>query len=149
MCTSLSHAVKAIMAKASLLPKRLITRWNGRRLFVIVDIRDNSVTLSRRLFRHMRKTSPMTDAAKIFVFRILETDCYGFTVNPDLGQETQLADLQYNTRHKCIGFETLNPTVAKILYRYGIPGTAAPVKLSITIHHINTFTYYQIEKPRI
>ncbi|MEZ3589631.1 MAG: hypothetical protein K1V84_01170 [Muribaculaceae bacterium] len=135
------------MAKASL-PKRLIARWNSRRLFVIVDIRDNSVTLSRRLFRHMLKTSPMTDA-KIFVFRVLETDCYGFTVNPDLGQETQLADLQYNTKHKCIGFETLNPTVAKILYGYGISGTTAPVKLSITIHHINTFTYYQIEKPRI
>lgn len=137
------------MAKASLLPKRLITRWNGRRLFVVVDIRDNSVTLSRRLFRHMHKTSPMTDAAKIFVFLIPATGCYGFTTNPVLRQQTQLADLQYNTRHKCIGFETLNPTVAKILYDYGIPGTTAPVKLSVTIHHLNTLIYYQIEKPRI
>lgn len=128
---------------------KLITWWRNRHNFVIMDARDNSVTFSRRLFRHIKKVYGNEDLQpKVFVFYTPAAECYGFAVNPPLDQPTQLADIQYNSKHKCIGFESLNPTVAKILYDYGVARFMKPCKLTVTTKVTpQGRVYFQIERP--
>lgn len=128
---------------------KLITWWRNRRNFVILDVNDSSVTLSRNVFKQIQKTLGADCAvAKIFVFHIRDVDSYGFVVNPPFMQPAQLADIQYNTRHHCVGFETLNPTVAKILYDYEIPRFMKPCRFTVTKHdNLVNIPYWQIERP--
>ncbi len=116
-----------------------VWRWYRHRvLYVILDATDNSVTLSRVLFELM---DVMTlEEAKVFVFHLCNhcTDdashsgaLYAFMINPNFGMSTQLADIQYNAKHRTIGFETLCPTVNRIFFDYGIPATATKVKLTV------------------
>ncbi len=123
----------------------IINRWRRRgihrRMFVILDGKDNSVTLSKTLYSHMSLDD--ADQAKVFVFRIGGTTTYAFAVNPDIQEPTQLADIQYNSKHRCIGFETLNPTVNRILYDYGLPACSV-AKLSVEPASANGTSYYKI-----
>ena len=130
--------------------QKLITWWRNRHNFVIMDVADSSVTLSRNIFRRIKSMLPEDcDVARVFVFYIPDTKCYGFQVNPNIEQETQFATIQYNGKHKCIGFETLNPTVGRIFYDYGIQ-TLHPVRLSVSVRQLpDKSTYYQIERPHV
>lgn len=140
-----------------------VWRWyRHRSLFVILDPSDNSVTLSKGLFDYMDVMS--LDVAKVFVFHLCNTATeepkqsgaiYAFMLNPKLEQETQLADIQYNSKHRTIGFECLCPTVNRILYDYGLSANAK-VKLSVEPHLSYredpvditvAFTYYIILPP--
>ena len=114
--------------------KKLKTWWQSRNYYVIADGNDNSITLSKRLFLHIKGKAKKGDAAQVFVFRIAGQDSFGFTVNPNIGQPTQLCDIQYNDKYKCIGFESLCPSVGLMLYEHGLPGDSI-VKLSVSIHH--------------
>ena len=108
--------------------------WRNRRCFVILDPRDNSVTFSRALFERIRGVYGSDDTPpKVFMFLTPANGCYGFTINPDLGRPTQLADIQYNARHKCIGFESLNPAVTRILYDYGITSYHRPRRFPVSV----------------
>lgn len=129
--------------------KKIIAWWhNRRRNFVIVDPNDNSITFSRSLFNHIKKLTGETDVQpKVFVFYIPATKCYGFTLNPQFTHPTQLADIQYNAKYKCIGFESLNPTVTRILYDYDVSQYKKPCKLSVTVQLKHARQYYQIERP--
>lgn len=114
-----------------------VWRWyRHRSLYVIVDPADNSVTLSHGLFDHMDVMHQ--EQAKVFVFRLcnVATDnkdlsgaLYAFTLNPEIKQPTQLCDIQYNSKYRTIGFETLCPTVNRILYDYALP--KCKTKLSV------------------
>lgn len=133
--------------------KKLIDWFNNRRYFVIADPRDNSVTLSRAVFRHIRKHAPENKTPAIFVFRVVGTGHYAFILDTFITQPTQVATLQHNAKYGCIGFESLNPTVNRIFYDYGI-SYDCPVKLSVSIHSVAPVpglsqeqVYYQIEKP--
>jgi hypothetical protein len=127
---------------------KFIKWWRLRLSFVIMDGNDNSVTFSRKLFQHIKNVSDDGAAPKVFVFFIPATGCYGFMLNPQIEQPTQLADIQYNAKFKCIGFECLNPTVQRILYDYGIEDYDKPCKLSVSRHlDKGQHEYYQIEKP--
>ena len=143
------HHIKSIAETLWRKPKKLIVWWRNRHNFVIMDPRDNSVTFSRRLFRHIKRVHGEADIQpKIFVFYTPDTKCYGFAVNMPLDQPTQLADIQYNSKHKCIGFESLNPTVAKILYDYGVASFMKPCKLTVTTQVTpQGRVYFQIERP--
>lgn len=123
-----------------------IRQWfNNRAMYVIVDGADNSITLSKRLVRDMA-VMDMGVQPKVMVFRIPDLECYGFMVNPEVEQETQLSDVQYNDKHKTIGFESLCPTVNRILYDYRMP--CAMSKLSVKKHRTKEGkVYYQICKP--
>jgi hypothetical protein len=80
------------------------------------------------------------ETAKVFVFRLGNAAVdsvgksgsnYAFALNPPLGgQPTQLCDIQYNSKHRTIGFETLCPSVNRIFYDYGLPSDK-PAKLSV------------------
>lgn len=118
------------------------------RCYIIADPADNSVTLSRRLFRHIRTTAAGGDAPRVFVFRIPGNDSFGFMLDPQcIDRPTQLCDIQYNHRHRCIGFETLCPSVGRILYDYGLPAHRK-VRLSVSVRRTpQGKVYYQIDRP--
>ena len=123
-----------------------VKNWLRRRtFFVICDPADNSVTFSKALFKHLDVMKK--EKAQIFMFSVPYTNDYGFTLNPDLGDvETQLADIQYNDKHRCIGFESLVPTVNRIFYDYGLPHEGR-VKLSVEVCQVHNMTYYRIRRP--
>lgn len=127
--------------------EKLKSRWKSRGCHVVADPSDNSVTLSRRLFNHIRKHANDDDVSKVFVFYIPKENCYGFMLNPDIEEETQLCQIQYNGKYKCIGFETLCPSVGYIFYNYGLPSDKS-VGLSVTIcDSVDGKIYYKIERP--
>lgn len=131
--------------------KRFLLWWRSlryHRYYVIVDGYDNSITFSRKLYHHIELSSHCEDAAKVFVFHIPAWDSYAFTVNPAFEKETQLADIQYNEKYKTIGFESLCPTVGRILYDYGMP-YELKLKLTVTVHQLGDGGFfYNIERPR-
>ena len=124
---------------------KLIRKWRSLRYYVIADPSDNSVTLSRPLFAHMRKEAG--DDASVFVFRIPHHGTFGFMLNHDIAEPTQLCQIQYNGKYRCIGFETLCPSVGRIFFEYGLPALR-PVKLSVSVHRTpQGKTYYQFDVP--
>lgn len=125
--------------------QKIITWLRSLFVYVIADATDNSITFSRRLFKRLNVMG--LDVARIYAFYIPDTRCYGFMLNPPIEQETQLADVQYNSKHRCIGFECLCPTVNRIFYDYGLPANAR-CKLSVKVCKTKEgLTYYQICRP--
>lgn len=121
--------------------------WLSLRYYVIADPADNSITLSKRLFRHIRDNAKEGDSARVYAFRIANESTFGFMVNPDIDKPTQMCDIQYNGKYKCIGFETLCPSVGRILYEYGLPDNYR-VKMSVSVHKTpKGGIYYQLDKP--
>lgn len=126
---------------------RIISWWRNRRYFVIADPADSGVTLSRSLYKHIADSAPAGASARVFVFYIPFTKCYGFMLNPPIETPTQLCSIQYNEKYRCVGFETLCPTISRIFYDYGISGMK-PCKLTVTVHRdMHNQSYYQIERP--
>lgn len=121
--------------------------WHNRGMYVIADAKDNSITFSKRLFHHLKVFD--NDEAKIYVFKLSKEGEYAFILNPELEQETQLAEIQFNAKHKTIGFESLCPTVNRIFYDYGLPVDIC-CKLSVShqaTHTEKPLSYYIIQKP--
>lgn len=122
-------------------------RWRAARYFVIADPSDNSITLSKNLFRHMHKNAGVDSEATVFVFRIPEQETFGFMVNPSLDRPTQLCQVQYNEKYRCIGFETLCPSVGRMFYDFGLPALRA-IKLSVSVQKDPSGKiYYRMEPP--
>lgn len=108
-------------------------RWYRQRyLYIIADPKDNSITLSRALFDHMDIMSQ--EKAQVYVFSVVDCSLkqrlYAFTLNPDFETPAPLCDIQYNSKHRTIGFESLCPTVNRIFYDYGLPADSK-VKLTV------------------
>ena len=125
--------------------QKIITWLRSLFVYVIADATDNSITFSRRLFKQLNVMG--LDVARIYAFYIPDTRCYGFMLNAPIEQETQLADVQYNSKHRCVGFECLCPTVNRIFYDYGLP---ANVRCTLSVKVCKTkegLTYYQICRP--
>lgn len=109
-----------------------ILNLKNRGLYVDLDPNDTSITLSKKLFQKMGVMEQKE--AKVMVFIIAqacEQPIYGFELNPPLPNDSEapVAEVQFNTKHHCVGFETLVPTVAKILYDYMLPNQ--PVRLQV------------------
>ncbi len=119
----------------------LISRFG---MFVIADAKDNSITLSQRLFNHMAVMKQKS--AKVYVFYIPDVRCYGFVLNPSLDKETQLCEIQYNEKHHCVGFESLVPSVNRIFYDYGLPADIC-CRLSVRPRQVGKLRYYKICRP--
>lgn len=121
--------------------------WQSFRFYIIADPADNSVTLSKALFNHMKDNAHEGDEARIFVFKITDSSSFGFMTNPSIEQPTQMCNIQYNGKCRCIGFETLCPSVGQILYTYGL-NASQRVKLSVSVcRTVQGKVYYQIERP--
>lgn len=127
--------------------RTLIKWWQSLRYYVIVDPADNSVTLSKHLFRNIKDNAGKQAATSVFVFSIPEHGTYGFMLDHGIEQPTYLCDIQYNEKYKCIGFETLCPSVGTILYNYGLPAENR-VKLSVSVkRNVSGKIYYQFDRP--
>ena len=83
--------------------KKIKNWWQSLRFYAIADPADNSVTLSKALFSHIKSNAKEGDEARVFVFRV--DKAYGFMANPDIEQPTQMCDIQYNEKYRCIGFD--------------------------------------------
>lgn len=138
------------MAKSlRIIPARLASRAQRRRCFVLMDARDSSVTFSNSLFKKLQLLYGEADEPRVFVFYIPSSRCYGFMVNPAIGTPTQMGCVQYNSKHRCIGFESLNPTVARMFYEYGVSDFQRPCKLSVSRQTTKSGQpYFRIERPR-
>ena len=125
--------------------KKIKKWWQSLRYYVITDPADNSVTLSKALFVHIKNNAQEGDEARVFVFKVEHS--YGFMTNPGIEQPTQMCDIQYNDKYRCIGFETLCPSVGHILYNYGLNATQR-VKLSVSVCRTTQGKlYYQFDRP--
>lgn len=127
---------------------RWIKRWwmLDAKMYVVLDMNDSSVSFSKKLHKDIEESYLKMGGAKGKVFAFYEPDSkrYGFAVDVEGLADTQLADIQYNSKHGCVGFESLNPTVARILYDYGI--SEEKVKLNVTKRIAGDICYYRIEK---
>lgn len=124
---------------------RLYNWLHRNECYVIADARDNSITFSKLLAKQLDIDG--LQEAKVYVFEIKDPKNpekrYGFCLNPQFKQETQLADIMYNSKYKCVGFECLVPTVNRIFYDYGLP-SGCKCKLSVKKHIAIATTYYEI-----
>lgn len=126
---------------------KLLHKWQSLRYYVIADPADNSITLSKRLFQHIRDNAKEGGDTSVFMFRIPRAGTFGFMPNHDITKPTQLCQIQYNSKYRCVGFETLCPSVGRIFYEYGLPALR-PVKLSVSIKRTpQGKVYYQIDVP--
>lgn len=115
--------------------------------FVILDPRDNSITLSGQLFKHL-KANAKDKCSEVFVFYIPQNDTFGFTQDYCIEKETQLCKIQYNDKYKCVGFESLCPSVGYILNHYNLPAHKK-IKLLVSLSEtIDGTQYYEIQKPK-
>jgi hypothetical protein len=122
--------------------------WQSLRYSVLLDPADNSVTLSKKLFQHIVRNNNGSDSARVFVFRISDTDTFAFMVNPPIEQSTQLCDIQVNDKYKCVGFETLCPSVGYMFAAMSLPAHRQ-VRLSVSINtNVDGKFYYLLMPPR-
>ena len=129
--------------------KKLKYLLDRKGCFVIADARDNSITFSKGLCTLLDVFH--LDAVKVYVTSLSGQEGkkeYAFLLNPPIGEPTQLADIMYDTKHKCIGFESLCPTVNRIFYDYGLPADST-CKLSVRVGKTQAggITYYRICNP--
>jgi hypothetical protein len=119
--------------------ERIKSNFKNRGLYVTLDPNDNSVTFSPYLWKLLKKRIDAEGKSKIIVFssRINEYKQYGFQLNPDIEGETQLADVQYNGKFDCYGFETLVPTVNRIFFDYHITDYRKPHRLGVNIFYLD------------
>jgi hypothetical protein len=95
--------------------------WLYSDYYVILDGRDNSVTLNSALIRRIRRDQGgELQGATIFSYIMPgQWDSYCFSVNAPVSQQVGgISRLQMNTKYRTIGFESLCPTVQRIIYDY-------------------------------
>lgn len=99
------------------------------RLTVRLDVLDSSVTLSEGLFNRLRLMDGKRDKAEAFVFRIPESGEYAFMIDAALPEGSPKSMIQYNGKHKTVGFQAISPTVARILHDYGVHPLSATLRV--------------------
>ncbi len=120
-----------------------------KRFSVLLDGRDNSITFSHSLYKEIEKRHIRKGETHTIVFNLPKANNYAFAIDPlELkGVNTQMSEIQYNPLYKSVGFESLCPTVNKILFDYGLPYDK-PVKLKVFSHTLlNGMVYYEICRP--
>ena len=129
---------------------KLINKWRSLRYYVIADPSDNSVTLSRHLFYHMKKCAESSgvDGASVFVFRIPQGGTFGFMLSPEISEPTQLCQIQYNGKYRCVplsGASSLNMACLRSVlsncpFLFGRHRRARPTT-SLIYRHVKPFAY--------
>lgn len=132
-----------------------LCQWWSKEYYVTLDMRDSSVTFGKALYKALEpeimisanlepKENEIDTRGKVMVFYEPESECYGFVVAPELTQATQLADIQFSTKYKSVGFESLVPTVARMLHDYGIK--SEKTKLKVSKQSAPGMTWWRIER---
>lgn len=134
--------------------KYLIDKVNGFRYrndFVVLDGRDNSVTLSKGIYDHIMQKE-RTDNS-IFVFRLSDRGTYGFCMREDLEElrkaNTAFAQLQFNQKYKKVGFRSDYPSITAILDEYNLPLDRMVRLTCIPRKSAKGEPYYEIMRPNL
>lgn len=125
--------------------KMVLGRWMDEHTCrVLIDGSDNSVSMSKGLIRAagifdkdiegalIVKT---TDGQYAIVFK--EKD------RPEHRELSNVANIQYNSKYKSIGFETLTPMANRILNDYGLP-LMSKQKFSVKLRKSIFLEYWEI-----
>lgn len=120
--------------------------FKNRGLAVSLDALDSSVTLSESLFNRLRLLDGKRDKAEVFVFRIAESGEYGFMIDAALPEGSPKSPIQYNEKYKTVGFQSSCPTVARILYDYGIHKLNAKLRVQRRVT-VDGKAYFVMLKP--
>ena len=110
-------------------------------LFVELDATDNSITLSRRLVNHVK--DKITEENNVYVFKVLEEYAFAINVKELKNEDTVRAPLQYNDRHKTVGFYAACPSVNRIVYDYNLPDQAI---VRVKKKRNNNIEYFTMKK---
>ena len=104
--------------------KMALGRWMDEHTCrVLIDGSDNSVSMSKGLTRAAGIFDKDIEGA--LIVRLVSTDEYAIVFKQQ--GDVRLADMkmvnsmQYNSKYKTIGFESLTPTVNRILNDYHLP----------------------------
>lgn len=84
---------------------------------VTLDGRDGTVTISEKVYDGLMRLG-IEQNNSIYMFRVGDT--FGFTVWKS-EEKTHTYELQFNSKTKTVGFAPTCPTVAAILYEFGLP----------------------------
>lgn len=134
--------------------KYLIDKVNGfrhRNVFVVLDGRANSVTLSKGIYDHIMQKE-RTDYS-IFVFRLSDRGTYGFCMREDWEElrkaNTAFTQLQFNQEHKKVGFRSDFPSITGILDEYNLPLDRMVRLTCIPRKSAKGGPYYEIMRPNL
>ena len=132
--------------------KYLIDKVNGfrhRNVFVVLDGRANSVTLSKGIYDHIMQKERTENS--IFVFRLSDRGTYGFCMREDWEElrkaNTAFAQLQFNQKYKKVGFRSDYPSVTAILYENDLPLDRMVRLTCIPRKSAKGEPYYEIMRP--
>lgn len=134
--------------------KYLIDKFNcfrHRNVFVVLDGRANSVTLSKGIYDHIMQKE-RTDNS-IFVFRLSDRGTYGFCMREDWEElckaNTTFAQLQFNQKYKKVGFRSDYPSITAILDEYNLPLNRMVRLTCIPRKSAKGEHYYEIMRPNL
>ena len=104
--------------------KRILGRWMDEHTCrVLIDGSDNSVSMSKGLIRAAGIFDKDIEGA--LIVRLVSTGEYAIVFKQQgdarLGEMKMVNSIQYNSKYKSIGFESLTPTVNRILNDYHLP----------------------------
>lgn len=120
-----------------------------RDMYVVLDGRVNSVTLSKSLYKNINSVS--REDLSLHLFKSSDKGLYCFAFREDFQQlqesDTLFTSLQYNKTYNKIGFQT--EMLPKLLYEYHLPSDVL-AKLSVIPRKTKTGqTFYEIQRPAI
>lgn len=134
--------------------KYLIDKVNSfrhRNVFVVLDGRANSVTISKGIYDHIMQKE-RTDNS-IFVFRLSDRGSYGFCMREDWEElrkaNTAFAQLQFNQKYKKVGFRSDYPSITAILDEYDLPLDRMVRLTCIPRKSAKGEPYYEIMRPNL
>lgn len=103
--------------------KDKINGFRYRNHYVVLDGRANSVTLSKGIYDHIMRKERSDNS--VFVFGLPDRGTYAFCMREDWEELSQantiFTQLQFNQKHKKIGFRSDYPSVTAILDEYNLP----------------------------
>lgn len=128
-----------------------INIFRHRNNFVVLDGRANSVTLSKGIYDHIMHKERLDTS--IFVFRLSDRGTYGFCMRNDWEElriaNTAFTQLQFNQKHKKVGFRSDYPSVTAILDEYNLPLNRMVRLTCIPRKSPKGETYYEIMRPNL
>lgn len=101
--------------------KMALGRWMDEHTCrVLIDGNDNSVSMSKGLIKAAGIFDKDIEGA--LIVRLVSTGEYAIVFKQNGDERIPMANaIQYNSKYKSIGFESLTPTVNRILNDYNLP----------------------------
>ena len=101
--------------------KMALGRWMDEHTCrVLIDCSDNSVSMSKGLIKAAGIFDKDIEGA--LIVRLVSTGEYAIVFKQNGDERIPMANaIQYNSKYKSIGFESLTPTVNRILNDYNLP----------------------------